>query len=68
MTATIQSSVLNTQAGQAALMQTLTYICYAHNRDQGMTADQLARLFPETGATMEGLYLADQFEEAGRRG
>jgi hypothetical protein len=31
----------------------LTYCCYKANRERGMTADDLLKLFPQTGAAME---------------
>ncbi len=39
----------------------LTYSCYAFNRDDGMSAERLLTLFPETGDVMEVRYLEEQW-------
>lgn len=46
-------------AGQ--IVDELTYINYASNRSAGMTAKQLATLFPVSGAAMEERYQAEEF-------
>lgn len=38
----------------------LTFRCYAFNRDSGMSAERLAKLFPESGAAMEAQYQHEQ--------
>lgn len=40
----------------AVIVGELTYRCYEHNRDLGMSAERLAHIFPETGAAMESRY------------
>jgi hypothetical protein len=38
----------------------LTFRCYAYNRDGGMSAERLAKLFPASGAAMEARYQQEQ--------
>ena len=38
------------------LISDLGYSCYSYNRDEGMSAESLLRLFPETGEAMEKRY------------
>ena len=40
-----------------SLMRTLAYSAYAHNRDLGMSAEKLKKLFPLTGDEMERQYV-----------
>ena len=55
---------LSTSAGfleAARVIDALTFACYRYNRQEcGMSAEQLARLFPDTGAAMEARYQAEQ--------
>jgi hypothetical protein len=53
---------LDVRASQ--VISELTYISYASNRDQGMSAEALARLFPSTAAAMEQRYQQEQREAA----
>lgn len=42
------------------IIDDLNYSCYRYNRaDCGMSAERLARVFPETGAAMEARYLSE---------
>lgn len=50
---------LSTSAGfleVAQVIDALTFACYRFNRQQGMSAADLQRLFPESGAAMEAAY------------
>lgn len=46
------------------VLDALNFACYAYNRNQGMTAEQLARLFPDSGARMEQRYQENKREAA----
>ncbi len=44
----------------------LTYISYSSNRERGMSATQLARMFGSIGAAMEARYQAERAIENAR--
>lgn len=44
----------------AGVISELNYSCYAFNRDAGMSAESLGRMFNVTGAAMEVRYQAEQ--------
>lgn len=44
----------------AQVLDTLTFACYRYNRERGMTAAELGKLFPETGEAMEAKYQGQQ--------
>jgi hypothetical protein len=44
------------EATPEEIISELSYGCYAFNRDKGMSASRLLRLFPETGIAMEIRY------------
>jgi hypothetical protein len=43
-----------------SIISELTYSTYRFNRDDGMSAEALGRLFPTTGAAMEERYRCEQ--------
>ena len=47
----------------AQIVDALTFACYRFNR-QTMSAERLARLFPQTGAAMEAHYQQEQRKAA----
>jgi hypothetical protein len=42
------------------IIDALNYSCYRHNRDLGVSAESLGRLFNLSGAAMEARYQAEQ--------
>lgn len=48
----------------AQLVDALNYSCYRFNRERGMSAESLGKLFPESGAAMEARYQAESQREA----
>lgn len=44
----------------AQVIDALNLACYRFNRQQGMSAADLAKLFPESGAAMEAAYQQEQ--------
>ena len=48
----------------AQVIDALNFSCYRFNRDQGMTAEGLAKLFPTTGAAMEADYQQEKRQQA----
>lgn len=60
MTINIDITELMKPEGQRHLMSSLAYISYASNRDRGMTAAQLLKLFPDTGKAMEQKYQREE--------
>jgi hypothetical protein len=43
-----------------SIISDLTYSAYRFNRDEGMSAEALGRLFPKTGSAMEQRYQHEQ--------
>jgi hypothetical protein len=58
MTAVYTFEQIESDNGQSLICD-LTYSCYAHNRDNGLSAEGGLRLFPETGAEMEQRYQSE---------